>query len=462
MEAYTNEKNPFHDPKLNKVFVWKKKAKGNGWSKSEAKAKAEERRVENLVEIENAKKRRILREEEEEQKRENRERMEREQESAIYAGWEEREEEFMRRQHQQKVALRINEGREKELDAIARNVLLTKQLRFGVEIGPDGKPVSALGNEVGIDSTSPLEFLETLTLEELNEIQQEIMKLRELEKLDSEFRRFWDGLLVIAADRASHLQNPSDQGRILPTAIWTSLHESCSQKTISEISKERNECHMKAVAAEAQSEERAFFEELEKRYLVEENCAFVRDVHESMIETAKKHGRDVHRIGASEKQAVSELPKQVQQNDLQTGDEAGEAHDHKESIYLDLFPLPFDPNKPEKPQCWNRVRTGYDWNKYNRAHYDRDNPPPRLVFGYKFNIYYPGTKNTPKYTFERDPTDSENYCILRFSADAPFSDIAFRIEKRQWERGASTGFKNTFENGLLQLHFNFVKRRYRR
>ncbi len=38
---------------------------------------------------------------------------------------------------------------------------------------------------------------------------------------------------------------------------------------------------------------------------------------------------------------------------------------------------------------FNRVKTGYDWNKYNQTHYDHDNPPPKSVQGYKFNIFYP-------------------------------------------------------------------------
>ena len=32
---------------------------------------------------------------------------------------------------------------------------------------------------------------------------------------------------------------------------------------------------------------------------------------------------------------------------------------------------------------------GYDWNLYNKTHYDIDNPPPKVVQGYKFNIFYP-------------------------------------------------------------------------
>ncbi|MCO5614795.1 hypothetical protein L7F22_069079 [Adiantum nelumboides] len=48
-----------------------------------------------------------------------------------------------------------------------------------------------------------------------------------------------------------------------------------------------------------------------------------------------------------------------------------------------------DKFRPRKPRYFNRVHTGYEWNKYNQTHYDTDNPPPKVVQGYKFNIFYP-------------------------------------------------------------------------
>eukprot|EP00798_Chlamydomonas_sp_ICE-L_P032163 gene32163-16697_t len=35
--------------------------------------------------------------------------------------------------------------------------------------------------------------------------------------------------------------------------------------------------------------------------------------------------------------------------------------------------------KPRKPKYFNRVHTGYEWNKYNQTHYDSDNPPHNLT-----------------------------------------------------------------------------------
>lgn len=48
--------------------------------------------------------------------------------------------------------------------------------------------------------------------------------------------------------------------------------------------------------------------------------------------------------------------------------------------------------KPKKPRFFNRVQAGYDWNRYNLVHFDEDNPPPKTVEGYKFNIFYAGTQ----------------------------------------------------------------------
>jgi hypothetical protein len=47
-----------------------------------------------------------------------------------------------------------------------------------------------------------------------------------------------------------------------------------------------------------------------------------------------------------------------------------------------------DKYRPRKPRYYNRVHTGYDWNQYNKKHYDVDNPPPKTVQGYKFNVIF--------------------------------------------------------------------------
>ncbi len=122
--------------------------------------------------------------------------------------------------------------------------------------------------------------------------------------------------------------------------------------------------------------------------------------------------------------------------------------------------------RPRKPKYFNRVHTGYDWNKYNKTHYDGDNPPPKTVQGYKFNIFYPDLIDpgkAPIYKIEADPeSDDGSTCIIRFSAGPPYEDIAFRIVNKNWESNPKRGFKCVFERGILHLYFNYKREFYRR
>ncbi|XP_061352406.1 splicing factor Cactin-like [Gastrolobium bilobum] len=123
-----------------------------------------------------------------------------------------------------------------------------------------------------------------------------------------------------------------------------------------------------------------------------------------------------------------------------------------------------DKYRPRKPKYFNRVHTGYEWNKYNQTHYDHDNPPPKIVQGYKFNIFYPDLVDkikAPTYTIEKDGSSGET-CIIRFHAGPPYEDIAFRIVNKEWEYSHKKGFKCTFERGILHVYFNFKRHRYRR
>jgi len=133
--------------------------------------------------------------------------------------------------------------------------------------------------------------------------------------------------------------------------------------------------------------------------------------------------------------------------------------------------------RPRKPKYFNRVQMGYEWNKYNQTHYDHDNPPPKVVQGYKFHVFYPDLidpTKAPTYKIIREggrkkgetvaPAGEEDTCIIRFIAGPPYEDVAFRIVDRDWDYSAKhdRGFKSTFEKGILTLHFSFKKVYYRK
>ncbi|KAK9447461.1 cactus-binding C-terminus of cactin protein-domain-containing protein [Limtongia smithiae] len=141
-----------------------------------------------------------------------------------------------------------------------------------------------------------------------------------------------------------------------------------------------------------------------------------------------------------------------------------------------------------KPRYFNRVQMGFDWNRYNQTHYSQDNPPPKIVQGYKFNIFYPELIDSPRaptYKVIRDhkKNDGDNQqqqgssasdaaadstgaetCLIKFIAGAPYQDIAFRIVDRDWDYSSrrENGFRSSFDKGILQLHFRFKKIFYRK
>ncbi|CAF3474676.1 unnamed protein product, partial [Rotaria sp. Silwood1] len=68
------------------------------------------------------------------------------------------------------------------------------------------------------------------------------------------------------------------------------------------------------------------------------------------------------------------------------------------------------------------IDTGYHWNQYNRTHYDINNPPPKIVQGYKFNIFYPNLidkTKIPSYHL-MICEDNKDFLILKFHAGPPY------------------------------------------
>lgn len=160
-----------------------------------------------------------------------------------------------------------------------------------------------------------------------------------------------------------------------------------------------------------------------------------------------------------------------------------------------------DKYRPRKPRYFNRVHTGFEWNKYNQTHYDMDNPPPKIVQGYKFNIFYPDLidkNSTPQYFlvskcfhtfnhfaknkqiletinlntkpinnffFSHSQTpcpENKDFAVLRFHSGPPYEDLAFKIVNREWEFSYKRGFRCQFHNNIFQLWFHFKRYRYRR
>lgn len=168
----------------------------------------------------------------------------------------------------------------------------------------------------------------------------------------------------------------------------------------------------------------------------------------------------ISRFAPVENDDYSQATKALYDREVARGVEEGEEVFAAEEELTGGKPQWANKYKPRKPRYFNRVQMGYEWNKYNQTHYDHDNPPPKVVQGYKFNIFYPDLidkSRAPTYKIEREngrkrgqsfaPAGEDDTCLIRFIAGPPYEDIAFRIVDKEWDYSAKRerGFKSSFD-----------------
>jgi hypothetical protein len=167
------------------------------------------------------------------------------------------------------------------------------------------------------------------------------------------------------------------------------------------------------------------------------------------------------RFSAIVSEDFSQATKALYEREVARGvNEDEEIFTGEESVATATKPQWADKYRPRKPRYFNRVQMGYEWNKYNQTHYDHDNPPPKVVQGYKFNIFYPDLidkAKAPTFKIIREhgrkrgesfaPAGEEDTCLLRFIAGPPYEDIAFRIVDKEWDYSAKRdrGFRSSFD-----------------
>jgi hypothetical protein len=165
------------------------------------------------------------------------------------------------------------------------------------------------------------------------------------------------------------------------------------------------------------------------------------------------------RFSAIINEDFSQATKALYEREVARGvDEDEEIFTGEEAVTSISTPQWADKYRPRKPRYFNRVQMGYEWNKYNQTHYDHDNPPPKVVQGYKFNIFYPDLidkAKAPTFKIIRGrrrgesfaPAGEEDTCLIRFIAGPPYEDIAFRIVDKEWDYSAKRdrGFKSSFD-----------------
>jgi len=480
--GYTNESNPFRDDNLSAPFQWKKKVEADKLSNSSKGIMSQEKVKTNTIEeIEKVRSRRKEREEAMVERERLRAEESRIREMQHYDVWMKKEEEFHLEQQRQRSAIRLTQGRETPIDVLAKNLLMfglsddERSLRnSGVKYQEKYNALDEL-RTLEAEITEPHVFIKDLTLKELNELLDDVNECIALEKEVNQSSQnenvstneeYWNAMKVVCEEEIAFIKSGGDGGT--HDLVAKDISKMFDGQTTSALSKLKVEILSKIEERSAGVDTDYWYSVL-KQLGVHQARATLSEIHSIMllrqlnrIEDRKKdmknrkHKNDDNEENTKEVSLANgnELPEGAQDNTLNVEDE------------VDLGQKTYkwnDKYRPRKPRYFNRVKTGYDWNKYNQTHYDHDNPPPKTVQGYKFDIFYPDLidkSKTPQYFLER--ADSNDFCIIRFSAGPPYEDIAFKIINREWNRSRKRGFKSVFERGVLTLHFNFNTHWYRR
>ncbi|KKY35267.1 hypothetical protein UCDDA912_g04747 [Diaporthe ampelina] len=380
------------------------------------------------------------------------------------------EDKFVLKQSKKKADIRVREGRARPVDYLAFN------LRY---IDNDRDVFDDDDGDIEIDVPSPERIVDGSEVVELKELESDITSFHTLESSQRN-RDYWSSLLTLCRDRRTKLQGNDHEGRAV-SSVSSDVDRILGPKTFEQL-----ESLEKQIKAKLQSDEQIdtdYWQGLLRNLLVYKAKAKLRKICEAIKESRIEHFRSrnparaeaLASADADGSRAVdfSQATRALYEREVARGiSENEEIFTAEEAVPSAAKPKWADKYRPRKPQYFNRVQMGYEWNKYNQTHYDHDNPPPKVVQGYKFNIFYPDLidkTKAPTFKIIREggrrrgesfaPAGEEDTCLLRFIAGPPYEDIAFRIVDREWDYSAKRdrGFRSSFDKGILQLHFQFKK-----
>ncbi|GAA5918805.1 hypothetical protein JCM1841_002745 [Sporobolomyces salmonicolor] len=560
---YSAADNPFGDANLGDKFVWGKKREKErkmGLTAEEAARKDRQRQIESQQEIERLNQRRAAREEEAQLREQEAMRAARMAESAQMAAWIDREDDFHLEQAKKRAEIRVRERRAKPIDFLALNLKWSQPpLQPGDEGYDENEEDEGIGLEVDVEE--PYAIFEHLTLEDAEELHEDIKMYLELEKVEAN-QEFWRSLLIVSSASLEALREERQMGISAYAAqsranqtVKAEITRLLSGKSFDQLVQLQSQVQRKLSSGEAVDVD--YWEGLLKELVVWKAKAKLRDMHEvvlnNRLEQLRKKQRDEALKYAQEVKSALQLPTaqdeeeedvddmEVEEEDAKKLDaepwndawepavlksipeayrncQVIEADEDKRQLYAqrrsvvqarfvakpragpsedapavskdeeiyqaavgqgldeeeELFNLEAEMSKqaytwedkyrPRKPRYFNKVHTGYEWNKYNQTHYDSDNPPPKIVQGYKFNIFYPDLIDKTKAPQYRIIKSKENpdICTLLFTSGPPYEDLAFTIVNKQWEHSHKRGFRSSFDRGVLQLHFSFRRTFYRK
>lgn len=477
--GYSNDINPFGDSNLLQPFVWGKKKEKDKYEKKDDTVDSNRKRTELIGEIEKVRKRRSDREEEMAEIERLRDEEQRLREAAQYDDWQRKEENFILEQTQQRSKIRLMDNREHPIDTIAKNILLVEAARKAQEEKEtDSKDLNLLLLEGEL--RNPISIVDSLNEADLRKLERDVSDYLQLEESKSgAYQSFWRNLQTVVAIEVQKMSSRAPSS--MHDAIARDVEDLLKGKTVAEL--DHLEADIEKSLREGRGGDVEYWELMRSEVKVQRAKAEVQATHKDLLKQQLLFLDDLRTQSkialATNTNASGNTSGSAKAADSQEGEGAKEQvpidmADREEQMETgDEVALPAgtywwqDKYRPRKPRYFNRVKTGWDRTKYNLSHYDHDNPPPKMIQGYKFTIFYPDLidkAKTPKYIIE--PCDEANggkdFVIIRFHAGPPYEDVAFKVINKEWDTHRRSGFVCVFDRGVLQLSFNFKRSFYRR
>ncbi|KAI1404813.1 mid region of cactin-domain-containing protein [Hypoxylon fuscum] len=430
------------------------------------------------------------------------------------------EDKFVLKQSKKKADIRVREGRAKPIDLLAFN------LRY---VDTDRDVFDDDDADLDIDVAPPSIVVDGLKESELDELDTDITSYHTLES-NKMNKDYWKALQTLCADRRQRLKPMRPEERAVSSVI-ADVDKILGPKNLEQLEKLEGQIQAKLRSDEVMDTD--YWEQLLKSLQIFKAKAKLKNICEAIKESrikllserdpekakalvdeesfgsgtvslvpkdtsASSISKPKHnsatmpsasslmnapppgtaRFATGGNEDFSQATKALYEREVARGiSENEEIFTAEETVSSATKPQWADKYRPRKPRYFNRVQMGYEWNKYNQTHYDHDNPPPKVVQGYKFNIFYPDLidkTKAPTFKIIREhgrrrgesfaPAGEEDTCLIRFIAGPPYEDVAFRIVDREWDYSAKKdrGFKSSFDKGILQLHFQFKKIYYRK
>ncbi|KAM0816177.1 putative Splicing factor Cactin [Seiridium cardinale] len=409
------------------------------------------------------------------------------------------EDKFVLKQSKKKADIRVREGRAKPIDLLAFNLRYFDTER---DIFDDQDA------DVEIDVPDPVAVIESLSPAQLEELDGDIASYHTLE-LSGRNRDYWTALQALCTDRRQKLRPMAAEERAV-SSVSADVDKILGPKSLEQLEKLEDQIRTKLRSDEAVDTD--YWGQLLKNLLVYKAKAKLKIICEGIKErriqelreknpdkadalaashsSAKIDRQDSSALPVAPKQSTAIIPsasvssgavpapgtarfsatgsedfsqatKALYDREVARGfSENEEIFTAEEVVPGTAKPQWADKHRPRKPRYFNRVQMGYEWNKYNQTHYDHDNPPPKVVQGYKFNIFYPDLidkTKAPTFKIIREhgrrrgesfaAAGEEDTCLIRFIAGPPYEDIAFRIVDREWDYSAKKdrGFRSSFD-----------------